>query len=58
MKKINFLIKKGFIATDDFSKIRNVEAIIICVPTPLGNHKEPDPELYSFVVKINKTPFK
>ena len=41
-KEINFLIKKGFIATDDFSKIRNVEAIIICVPTPLGNHKEPD----------------
>ena len=40
--EINYLIKKGFTATDDFSKIRNVEAIIICVPTPLGNHKEPD----------------
>src|SRR6478752_2879820 len=33
---------KGFTATADYSKISNMDAIIICVPTPLDDHHEPD----------------
>jgi UDP-N-acetyl-D-glucosamine dehydrogenase len=29
-------------ASGDFSLINNVEAVIICVPTPLSKHREPD----------------
>jgi len=29
-------------ATDDFSKIAGVDAVLICVPTPLDEHYEPD----------------
>ena len=29
-------------ATDDFSEIKDVDAVIICVPTPLGEHYEPE----------------
>lgn len=31
-----------FRATDDFSRLGEADAIIICVPTPLGRHLEPD----------------
>jgi UDP-N-acetyl-D-glucosamine dehydrogenase len=31
-----------FHATDDFTKLKEVDAIIVCVPTPLGEHMEPD----------------
>jgi UDP-N-acetyl-D-glucosamine dehydrogenase len=33
---------KTFSATTDFSKVRDVEAVIICVPTPLNKNREPD----------------
>jgi UDP-N-acetyl-D-glucosamine dehydrogenase len=36
------MANNGFTATADFSEIANVDAIIICVPTPLGVHNEPD----------------
>src|SRR5689334_3586232 len=39
---------KGFTATADYSKIANMDAIIICVPTPLNDHHEPD---LSFIEK-------
>jgi len=39
---ITLMINNGFTATPDFSKIAHVDAIIICVPTPLGVHNEPD----------------
>lgn len=29
-------------ATTDFARLRECEAIIVCVPTPLGTHREPD----------------
>jgi UDP-N-acetyl-D-glucosamine dehydrogenase len=29
-------------ATTDFSRVREAEAILICVPTPLNAHREPD----------------
>jgi UDP-N-acetyl-D-glucosamine dehydrogenase len=31
-----------FVATDDFSRVALVEAVIICVPTPLNKNREPD----------------
>ena len=31
-----------FDITSDFAKIANVDVIIICVPTPLSKHREPD----------------
>ncbi|MGH9430389.1 MAG: nucleotide sugar dehydrogenase [Terriglobia bacterium] len=31
-----------FRATADFTKLREADAIIICVPTPLDHHREPD----------------
>lgn len=33
---------KGFEATTDFTRLGEADAIIICVPTPLGKHLEPD----------------
>lgn len=33
---------RGFTATADFSQIAAMDAVIICVPTPLTEHKEPD----------------
>ena len=36
------IAKKKLKATDDFSVIRKLDAIIICVPTPLKEKKEPD----------------
>jgi len=33
---------KGFEATADFSRSRKADALIICVPTPLDEHREPD----------------
>ncbi len=40
--QISILVENGFIATDDFEIINSIDAIIICVPTPLGIHNEPD----------------
>jgi UDP-N-acetyl-D-glucosamine dehydrogenase len=34
--------KSGFEATTDFKKISEVDAIILCVPTPLNKYREPD----------------
>ena len=36
-----------FDATADFSRLQDVDAIIICVPTPLTRHREPD---MSFII--------
>jgi UDP-N-acetyl-D-glucosamine dehydrogenase len=33
---------QGFSATADYSKIGDMDAVIICVPTPLDDHHEPD----------------
>jgi UDP-N-acetyl-D-glucosamine dehydrogenase len=32
----------GFSATSDFSRLREADAVIICVPTPLTKYREPD----------------
>ena len=41
--KIATHVKAGrFEATTDFSKLRGVDAVLICVPTPLDERREPD----------------
>ena len=34
--------KSGFCATSDYSQVAEMDAIIICVPTPLNEYHEPD----------------
>ncbi|HEY2469468.1 MAG TPA: NAD(P)-binding domain-containing protein, partial [Terracidiphilus sp.] len=34
--------KSGFRATSDYAEIEQMDAIIICVPTPLNEYHEPD----------------
>jgi len=34
--------KRGFSATSDYSEAANMDALIICVPTPLNEYHEPD----------------
>lgn len=47
-EEIKPLVKKGMLnATSDYSKLKEVDAIIICVPTPLRKTKDPD---MSFIV--------
>src|ERR1700758_644171 len=41
----------GFCATADFSSLTEMDAIIICVPTPLDEYREPD---LSFITNIAK----
>ena len=42
-KRINDAVQSGFLnAVSDFSKIQDVDAILICVPTPLTKYREPD----------------
>ena len=43
--------KAGFRATADYSEIAHVDAIIICVPTPLNEHHEPDLSFVTGTVK-------
>lgn len=40
--------EKRFAASIDFARVREVEAVIICVPTPLNKNREPD---VSYVLK-------
>jgi UDP-N-acetyl-D-glucosamine dehydrogenase len=37
-----FVISRHFSATTDFAKIKEADAILICVPTPLDERREPD----------------
>jgi UDP-N-acetyl-D-glucosamine dehydrogenase len=52
-KDVSFFIKnKRFTATCNFSELSKVDAILICVPTPLNNYREPD---LSFVLNTGKS---
>ena len=42
----------AFSASTDFSRIKTVDAVIICVPTPLNKNREPD---ISYIVKTGET---
>jgi len=39
---VSSAVKAGLSATSDFSQISKVDAIILCVPTPLNKYREPD----------------
>ncbi len=41
-----------FNATTDFSQLKNIDCILICVPTPLNKHREPD---LSYVFNTTRT---
>ncbi|HWZ12781.1 MAG TPA: nucleotide sugar dehydrogenase [Acidobacteriaceae bacterium] len=41
-EEIQELLESKFRATADYSQIRNVDAVMICVPTPLDEHHGPD----------------
>src|SRR5277367_5371849 len=43
---------RGFSATSDYSRLQQMDAIIICVPTPLNEYHEPD---LSFIVDTAKS---
>jgi UDP-N-acetyl-D-glucosamine dehydrogenase len=40
--EIQTALQQGFTATADYSQISEMDAIIICVPTPLNEYHEPD----------------
>ncbi|MDI9612472.1 MAG: nucleotide sugar dehydrogenase [Acidobacteriota bacterium] len=47
------VVKAGtFSASTDFSRVREMEAVIICVPTPLNKNREPD---ISYIVGTAET---
>lgn len=51
-EKIKKAVEMGTLeATTDFSRIPEADAVIICVPTPLDEHREPD---MSFIVNSSK----
>jgi UDP-N-acetyl-D-glucosamine dehydrogenase len=42
-ERVAAVVAQGrYVATADFSRLRACDAILICVPTPLGPHREPD----------------
>ncbi|WP_417656313.1 nucleotide sugar dehydrogenase [Pseudidiomarina aestuarii] len=45
--RVRKAVSKGFEATFDFSRALECDALILCVPTPLSKHREPD---MSFVI--------
>lgn len=46
-------LKSGaFSATTDFSRVKEVDAVIICVPTPLNKNREPD---ISYIVETGRS---
>ena len=44
--------KKLFIATTNMSRLRTVDAILVCVPTPLTENREPDMQ---FIISSSET---
>jgi UDP-N-acetyl-D-glucosamine dehydrogenase len=47
------MVKAGrLLASTDFSRVKEVEAVIICVPTPLNKNREPD---ISFILETGRS---
>ena len=40
-----------FEATDDLNRLSEVDVVVICVPTPIGKHREPD---LSYIIKTTR----
>jgi len=52
-KDVSFFVQnKQFTATSHFAEVAKADAILICVPTPLNNFREPD---LSFVLNTGKS---
>ena len=51
-QRIKHALAQGLEAPNDFSRSGEVDALIICVPTPLNAHREPD---LSFVINTIET---
>ena len=50
---VSEVVKSGmFSASTDFGRIRDVDAVIICVPTPLNKNREPD---ISFIIDTGRS---
>jgi UDP-N-acetyl-D-glucosamine dehydrogenase len=49
--EIQLARKNGFQATADYSRIGQMDVVIICVPTPLNEHHEPDLSFVTGTVK-------
>ncbi len=49
---IRTALDKGLTATSDFSRAQECDALILCVPTPLDKHREPD---LSFVLNTTES---
>jgi len=50
-QSIRNMLENGFKASSNFKKITEVDAILVCVPTPLNKYREPD---LSFVIDTIK----
>ena len=51
-------LDSNFKATNDFTNITKMDAIIVCVPTPLGVHNEPDLSFIHSTLDLAKPYFK
>ena len=40
--EIQSLLDRKFTATSDYSRVSDMDVLILCVPTPLNEHREPD----------------
>jgi UDP-N-acetyl-D-glucosamine dehydrogenase len=45
-------VANRFVASADFSRVNDADAVIICVPTPLNRHREPD---LDFVIQTTES---
>jgi UDP-N-acetyl-D-glucosamine dehydrogenase len=51
--KVKEIVKAGrFKATNNMARLKNVDAILVCVPTPLTQNREPDMQ---FIIKSSET---
>lgn len=50
--RVQQAIASGFTATTDFARIKDVDGIILCVPTPLTANRQPD---LSFVIQTTES---
>ncbi len=41
-EQIQAALRQGFTATSDYARIADMDAVVICVPTPLNEYMEPD----------------
>ncbi len=49
--EISLAMRRGFRATTDFTQVSKMDAILICVPTPLTEYREPDLSYVTETVK-------